>query len=92
MLQDVERYGIDVRMKAKVVEITAKAVKIEIDGKIEEIPADTVVLAVGTKSHNPLKKAAVELGIHFQCVGDAECPATVFEATHNGFRAGRRIG
>ncbi len=91
MLQDVERYGIDVRMKAKVVEIAADAVRIEIDGKIEEIPTDTVVLAVGTKSYTPLKKESVELGIHYQCVGDAESPATVFEATHQGFRAGRRI-
>ncbi len=91
MLQDVERCGIDVRLQAKVVEITADAVKIETGGNIVEIPADTVVLAVGTRSYNPLKNVAAELGIRFQVVGDADKPATVFEATHNGFRAGRRI-
>ncbi len=91
MLQDVERYGITARLQSKVVEITTDAVRIEQGGTIEDLPADTVVLAVGTRSYNPLKTVAVELGIHYQTVGDAETPATVFEATHNGFRAGRRI-
>ncbi len=91
MLQDVERYGIGTRLQSNVVEITSSSVRIEHNKEIEEIPVDTVVLAVGTRAHNPLRDVAVELGIHCQSVGDADTPATVFEATHNGFRAGRRI-
>jgi 2,4-dienoyl-CoA reductase (NADPH2) len=91
MLQDVERFGITTRLEAKVLEITPDAVRIERAGQIEEVAADTVVLAVGTTAYNPLQKAASELGIHCRVVGDAERPATAFEATHSGFKAGRSI-
>jgi 2,4-dienoyl-CoA reductase (NADPH2) len=91
MLQDVERFGIKVQLETKVLEITADAVKIEKAGQLEKIEADTVVLAVGTKAYNPLQKEAAEQGIHCLLIGDAEQPATVFEATHNGFKAGRSI-
>jgi 2,4-dienoyl-CoA reductase (NADPH2) len=60
-------------------------------GRIEALAADTVVLAVGTKAYNPLQKTAAALGIHCQVVGDADRPATAFEATHSGFKAGRGI-
>ena len=91
MLQDVERQGIATHLETKVLEITADTVRIEKAGKIEELAADTVVLAVGTRPYNPLQKTAAELGIHCRIVGDAERPATAFEATHSGFKAGRGI-
>jgi 2,4-dienoyl-CoA reductase (NADPH2) len=91
MLQDVERFGIATRLEANVIEITSDAVKIKKNGRIETLEADTVVLAVGTKAYNPLQKMAAVLGIHCQVVGDADHPATAFEATHSGFRAGRGI-
>jgi 2,4-dienoyl-CoA reductase (NADPH2) len=91
MLQDVERCGITTCLEAKVLEITSDAVRIERAGKTEELAADTVVLAVGTKAYNPLQKTAAGLGIHCRVVGDAECPATAYEAIHSGFKAGRGI-
>ncbi|MDD2308677.1 MAG: FAD-dependent oxidoreductase, partial [Desulfuromonadaceae bacterium] len=54
MMQDVERYGIKSRTTARVVEITADCVRIVSEGSIEEIPAESVVLAVGTRSNNSL--------------------------------------
>ena len=91
MLQDVDRSGIATRLETKVLEITPDTVRIERAGKREELAADTVVLAVGTKAYNPLQKTAAELGIHCLVVGDAERPATAFEATHSGYKAGRGI-
>jgi 2,4-dienoyl-CoA reductase (NADPH2) len=91
MLQDVERSGIATRLTARVLEITAGTVRIETAGEVEELAADTVVLAVGTRAFNPLRKVAAELGIHCQVVGDADHPATAFEACHSGFAAGRAI-
>ena len=75
---------------ARVVEITADCVRIECDGTVEEIPADTVVLAVGTKAYNPLQQSVAAHGIPFRVVGDALTPATVYDAIHQGFNAGRR--
>ena len=92
MMQDVERYGVKSRATAKVVEITADSVRIEYEGRIEEVPADSVVLAVGTRAHNPLQELVASGGIPFRVVGDALKPAMVFEAIHQGFTAGREIG
>lgn len=91
MLQDVERYGVKPCLGAKVLEITAAGVRLEVGGETREIAADTVVLAVGTTSENTLKKAAAELDIHCRVVGDASAPGTVFEANHQGFMAGRNV-
>ncbi|GFO56463.1 hypothetical protein GMSM_34700 [Geomonas sp. Red276] len=91
MMQDVERFGVKSRMKARVVEITADCVKIEIDGAVEEIPADTVVLAVGTRRHALLVEVLEEKGIRYEVVGDAKNPAMVFDAIHTGFAAGRTL-
>lgn len=92
MMQDVERYGVKTRTTARVIEITADCVRIACDDKVEEIPADSVVLAVGTKAHNPLQEKLAARGIPFQVVGDARNPAMVYDAVHQGFNAGRDIG
>jgi hypothetical protein len=50
------------------------------------------VLAVGTRSHNPLQELVATSGIPFRVTGDALQPAMVFDAVHQGFAAGREIG
>jgi 2,4-dienoyl-CoA reductase (NADPH2) len=92
MIQDVERYGVKTRTAAQVIEITAGYVTIECEGSIEKIAADTVVLAVGTRSHNPLQELVAANSIPFRVAGDALLPAMVFDAIHQGFIAGREIG
>jgi 2,4-dienoyl-CoA reductase (NADPH2) len=92
MMQDVKRYGVRTRAAARVFEITADCVRIECEGQIEDVPADTVVLAVGTRSHNPLQELLASGGIPFRVAGDALQPAMVFDAIHQGFTAGREIG
>lgn len=91
MLQDMSRHGVTVKVAARALEITENAVKIEYDGKTEEIPADTVVLAVGAKSYNPLQAAAEKMGIPCKIVGDANQIALAFDAVHAGFNAGREL-
>jgi 2,4-dienoyl-CoA reductase (NADPH2) len=92
MMQDVERFGVKTRAAARVIEITADCVRIECAGQVEDIPADSVVLAVGTRSHNPLQELVAASGIPFRVAGDALQPAMVFDAVHQGFIAGREIG
>ncbi len=91
MLQDVQRFGVNTRAESRVIRIEKDGVLIEKDGKEEMIPADTVILAVGTLPNNTLQKAAKELNIFCTVIGDASKPATVLEATHHGFRAGLEI-
>ncbi len=92
MMQDVERYGVKSRAMARVIGITADCVRIECNGQVEEIAADSVVLAVGTRAHNPLEELVAAGCIPFRVAGDALHPAMVFDAIHQGFTAGREIG
>ena len=91
MLQDLQRYGVETRTGSRALEITESGVRIEKDGVVEEIAADTVVLAAGTKSYNPLEQVAATLGIPFVVVGDAQSAAMVFDAVHQGYAAGADI-
>lgn len=92
MMQDVKRFGVRALTTARVLEITPKGIRLEREGTVEEIPAETVVLAVGTRSHNPLKDLLAKKGIPFRTAGDADRVALAFDAVHQGFAAGREIG
>ena len=72
-------------------EITENSVRVEKDDQVEEIPADTVVLAIGASAYNPLEAICREKGIACQTVGDASQVGLAFAAVHQGFAAGRKI-
>ncbi|GAB4169469.1 MAG: FAD-dependent oxidoreductase [Geothermobacteraceae bacterium] len=91
MLQDLERYGIAARTGARVEAITEEGVLIAGHSEPELLPADTVVLAVGTMADNALQQACEQLGIPCELIGDARKPAMVFDAVHQGWRAGSEV-
>ena len=91
MLQDADRAGIEMRTTARALRINESSVEIETGSGVEEIPADTVVLAAGAEAYNPLQEALEKKGVPVQVVGDARTPAKAFDAVHQGFAAGRSI-
>jgi len=91
ILQDLSRKGIETRAATKALEISAGAVQVEVDGRVEEIPADTVILAAGAESYNPLAAVIAQFGIPCETVGDAGRVAMAFDAVHQGYAAGRKI-
>ena len=91
MLQDLDRFQVTTLTRTRVQEITPGGVMIEHNGQTTEVAADTVILAVGTNACNPLAQVADELQITWQLVGDAQNPAMVFDAIHQGYAAGRSI-
>jgi 2,4-dienoyl-CoA reductase (NADPH2) len=91
ILQDLSRKGIETKLTTKALEITTTGVNIEIDGKVEEILADTVVLAAGASAYNPLQEILDQKGIQCRVVGDAGQVALAFDAVHQGFATGRSI-
>jgi 2,4-dienoyl-CoA reductase (NADPH2) len=91
MMQDVERAGIEMRVATRALEIGESCVRVELDGKVEEIPADTVVLAVGARALNELQGPLERRRIPVQIVGDAKTPAKAYDAVHQGFAAGRSV-
>jgi 2,4-dienoyl-CoA reductase (NADPH2) len=91
ILQDLSRQGIETKATTKALAITETCVNVEMDGKIEEIPADTVVLAAGAASYNPLQEFVEKQGIPCKVIGDAARVALAFDAVHQGFEAGRTV-
>jgi 2,4-dienoyl-CoA reductase (NADPH2) len=91
MFQEMSRGRIDRKISTKALEITSSGIKVETNDKIEEIPADTIVLAVGSRSSNPLSEILEKKGIPFKVAGDANKVAQAIDAVHQGFAAGREI-
>ena len=89
MLQALGRHDVGTTTGARVVEITDTGIKVKIGDKTQEVEADSVVLAVGTKSYNPLEEALTSKGIACVTCGDAKSVALAFDAVHNGFDAGK---
>jgi len=88
---DLSRYNVEVMKKAKVLEIKEKAVVLETPDGSKELPADTVILAVGSVSYNPLEKEFEGSGLEVKVVGDAKKIGTAFDAIHSGHKAGLSI-
>ena len=89
MLQDLTRHDVGTSTGATVVEITDKGLKVKMGDSISEVEADSVVLAVGTKSCNPLEEELKNKGISCVTCGDAKKVALAFDAVHTGFAAGK---
>ena len=91
MMQDLSRFGVASRVETVAMEITESGVKVESRGVFEEISADTVVLAAGSKPNNPLEDILKEKGIPYQVIGDAGQIGQAFDAVHKGFSAGKDL-
>ena len=91
MMQDLGRYNVKTMTGSKVIEITPHGLNIEQDGKIHEIEADTVVVAAGSVSNNPLESVLEKMGVEYRVAGDARQVATAFDAVHQGYKAGLEI-
>jgi 2,4-dienoyl-CoA reductase (NADPH2) len=92
MMQDLGRTGVSLRKRTKALEITLEGVRVEQDGETSLLPCDTVVLAAGAESHNPLQAHLEAKGIPCRVAGDAKRVGLAFDAVHQGFSAGREIG
>ena len=91
MMQDLERVGVRVRTATRALEIVPTGVRVDLGGEVGEIPADTVVLAAGSRPYNPLESILERKGIPCEVVGDAREIARAMEAVHAGHEAGQRI-
>ncbi len=91
MLDDLERYAVETSVGTRVLEITPEAVIVEKDGATQNIPADTVVLAVGTRAESQLVADLEKAGLPVHVVGDAKSPGMVFDAVHQGFAVGQSL-
>ena len=92
LLENLKKRNASLRPNMEVLEITEKSVFAKNSkGEIEEFPADTVVIATGSKSHNPYQQLLEEAEINFTVIGDALKPGKVMDATTQGFELAKTI-
>jgi NADPH-dependent 2,4-dienoyl-CoA reductase/sulfur reductase-like enzyme len=91
LLADIDKHKVRVLTKTTVQEITDDAVVV--NGKVEEaLPADTVVLAVGSKPDNTLAEELKKAGYDVRVIGDAvKAPNNAWNAITEGFNVGRSL-
>ncbi len=91
MLQELLRHRVNVLTGKKVTEIKEDVVIFTEDGETKEVVVDTVVIAVGSKSYNPLEEIIIKKGVKYAVVGDALKVGFAFDAIHSAFEAIRKL-
>jgi len=91
VIQDLSRLGVRLMTEAPAKEIADQGVLIDREGREEWIPADTVVLATGTKPVNFLYDQIKGRVREIHLLGDAKTPRKALEAVAEGLEAGRTI-
>ena len=79
--------GVEMLTKAVAKEINDRGVSIVYRGKVQFIEADTVVLALGSKSNRALSEQLERLNIEHSSVGDCVKPRILLDAIAEGFNA-----
>jgi 2,4-dienoyl-CoA reductase (NADPH2) len=91
ILAELGRLGVKLVSDARVVGITGEGVKIRKGEEETFLPADSVILATGSKSVNDLASGAANLVPEVYTVGDAVQPRNALEAVKEGFLTGLKI-
>ena len=84
-------YGVNVITEAKVTAIIDSGVEFSNEGRIQNIPADTVVLSVGTQSDNALYNKLQGKVPELYILGDAKEPGNAMEAIKEASVIARQI-
>jgi NADH dehydrogenase FAD-containing subunit len=87
----LEDTAIEIRCRARLQKIGNACITVHGESGEYEIPADTVVLAVGAKPRNPLHPALVGKVRQLYSIGDCEAPRKMLEAIHEAYEIGMKI-
>jgi NADPH-dependent 2,4-dienoyl-CoA reductase/sulfur reductase-like enzyme len=92
LLRWLEKWKVNTLTNTTVTEITAASVKVKGQNGIEtEIPADTVILAAGSRPNNKLADELKAAGCEVKVIGDAENVGLVMDAVSQGYEAGANL-
>jgi 2,4-dienoyl-CoA reductase (NADPH2) len=90
VIAELKRLGVRTITGARATEVTDEGIRILKDTREELLPADSVVIAVGSKSEDAL--ASIKgLAPEVYVIGDAVKPRNALEAIREGFLAGMKI-
>ena len=90
LMKHLNESRVKLMVNTKVIEIKSNSVVIECEGKIEEIGAEQVVIAIGSKSENILEPL-IKDKYKYNVIGDATKVGRALEAIEMGYVAGISI-
>jgi len=85
LIKNLRLMGVKLRPKTKLVEITPDSVIVDTELGKESIPADTVIVAVGSQSVDNLAREVNRGGTEVITIGDAKEPRKISDAIREGF-------
>jgi len=91
VVAELQRLGVEILTGARAVEITEAGLIVEKEGGRHLLPADTVVVAAGSRAEDKLAGELEPVVPEIHVVGDARTPRNALEAIHEGFLAGLKI-
>lgn len=91
LLVRLEKLGVEIFTNKKITKITLQGVTVEEDGKTEEIPGETVVLAMGAAPDRKLAKALEGKAVEIYTAGDCVEARKSLEAVYEGAKVGCQV-
>jgi len=91
LMKSLRLMGVELRPKTKLLKITEDAVVVETESGTESIPADTVIIAVGSQSVDDLAREVKHNNIEVITIGDAKEPRKITDAVREGFDIALKI-
>jgi 2,4-dienoyl-CoA reductase (NADPH2) len=85
VLAELKRLGVKILTTSKAVKISPQGVTIETEQGTGTLPADSVVIAVGSKPENKLATTLGEWVSEIYAIGDAKEPRNALDAIKEGF-------
>ena len=91
LLRSLENLKVCCKTSVKVTEIKENCVEYEENGVLKTVAADTVVIAVGSRSNNSLAKELEDAGFDVKVIGDAKAVRLVMHATSEGYDIAKEL-
>ena len=88
LMGELKRLGVKILTKTEAVGITSEGLQVEDEQGPAFIPADTVVLAAGSRAENSLVDLLRDQVPEIHVIGDAKKPRNVLAAIREGFQLG----
>ena len=88
LLELLDENRVNIFCDTEVLEIKENSVVLDRNNQVFEIPADTVILALGMAAYNPLEEVLSSGTAKITVIGDALAPRDALEAIREGFTAG----
>ncbi|NOX33181.1 MAG: FAD-dependent oxidoreductase, partial [Deltaproteobacteria bacterium] len=87
LMNNLKRYGVQIKTSAKVISIKDGGVEFENEGDKVTRLFDNVILASGSTPVQDIEKQIESQGISFSTIGDCVTPGKLNDAMHGGFLA-----